>query len=521
MNSIYTCCKSVKGDIVAHQVIADADDVTKIEQVLQKLEQLPRVSKLTLDQVGLRTNPKKWANSLITGYPDNINKEQMENLLVDFTDAMRTRMREESKYAIGLLMLNKLILCHSLFGEETITPEWKTIPRMLDIDNVFRYVCFTVEDGMSTLKFWEREATTSFQEWLGLSRKQAFLFGGKYRIYCEIENVTTGLELTEGEMKEWLKRHPEISEGKINLSAPVQLLSINEIRVGGKIYENPQDFIQDYEAEAYGFLLYQKEYERINKTLLPLLMTYYDEKTQVVRREAEEENVEVTKSTPVFDVLFVSESIKLRASYLADIAKRVINNEPMKIFHAGLRFKTPPFSLKGMEIYNELRLDSLTQRMANYYHMTTLQDRNLEIILKYGILKMLATINSELPIAHFFEPLSQEIIKVLLLDGKWTKLEDQVLEYTSRDFLAGRDAEVIEKLSEDLSKKLKESGCKIYIIGVENDGAVNPLPASRLKSDRIETIRSGLQNQLGTQNIYTLPVVQKEQGILLIAVLRT
>ena len=102
-----------------------------------------------------------------------------------------------------------------------------------------------------------------------------------------------------------------------------------------------------------------------------------------------------------------------------------------------------------------------------------------------------------------------------------SKLEDQVLEYKSRDFLAGRDAEVIEKLSEDLGKKLKESPCKIYIIGVEDDGTVNPLPASRLRSDRIEGLQSAVQNQLGIPNIYALPVVQKDEGILLVVALQT
>ncbi|MFH1625384.1 MAG: hypothetical protein ABID54_09565, partial [Pseudomonadota bacterium] len=116
------------------------------------------------------------------GYPDNVKREEEEYLLLDFTEPMKTRMREESKWAIGLLMPGKLVLCHSLFGEETITPEWKIIPRMLDMDNVSRYVCFMDDSGIITVRFWERDATSSFIEWLGLPHKQAFLFGGRYRI---------------------------------------------------------------------------------------------------------------------------------------------------------------------------------------------------------------------------------------------------------------------------------------------------------------------------------------------------
>ena len=516
MSSIYTCCKSVKGEIVVHQEIADSTDIEKIEQILQKLEQLPKVSKSKLDELDLRTNPKKWAISLTKSYPDNVNKQEMENLLVDFTDAMRTRMREESKYAIGLLTLNKLILCHSLFGEETITPEWKTIPRMLDADNVFRYVFFTTEKGIITVKFWEREATSSFIEWLGLPRKQSFLFGGKYRIYCEIEDITTSFELTEEEMKDWIKRHPELREGRIIFSTPIQLLNISEIRVGRKRYEKAEDFIQDYEAESYGFPYYQKEYDRINRSVLPLLMKYYDERTRVVKREGEEETTEVIKSTLGFDVLFVNENIEFRASYLTDIVRRFINGEPMKVCHAGLKFRASSFVLGSMAIYNDIRLDPLTQRMVEYYKDTNLQDRNLDTLLKCAILGRLAQVNWGLPIVYFLEPLYQETMKSVTLKGRWSKLEDKVLEYKSRDFLAGGDAEVIKKLSEDIGRKLEESSCKIYIIGIEDDGTVNPLPTFRLKSDRIETIKNGILSELGIPAVYALPLIQKDEGILLI-----
>jgi hypothetical protein len=389
---------------------------------------------------------------------------------------------------------------------------------MLDTDNVLRYVCFMDEKGIITVRFWEREATSSFTEWLGLPRKQAFLFGGKYKICFEIEDVTTEFQLTEEEIERWMKAHPELREGKINLPTPIQVLNINEIRVGRKRYDNTQDFLQDYEAENYGIAYYQKEYERVNSEFLPLLMKYYDEKTRVVRREGEEETAEVAKSTPHFDILFVNEHIGLRASYLNDIVKRFINGEPMQVFHAGIKFQAPPFILGSMKIYNKIQLDSLTQEAINYYDNTDLQDKNLIALLQYVIFRRLAEINGQLPIAHFFEPLSQEIIKGLLLEGKLTKLEDRVLEYKSPDFLAGGNKEIISKLSEDLRKKLKRSPCKIYIIGVEDDGTLNPLPDSRLKSDRIETIRNGLQSELGIANIYALAVNPKGGGFLLLLI---
>ena len=514
MYSIYAFSKRIKEQQVIHHEITDAVDITKIQQVTQKLMALPRVSKSSIDELELRTNARKWATSLITNFPSNVNKDEMGYLLTDFTDAMRTRMREESKYAIGLLMESGLILCHSAFGEETITPEWKTIPRMLDTDNVLRYVYFINEKGTINVEYWEREATSSFVEWLGLPQKVAFLFGGRYRIFSQIEGVTTELQLTDSEMERWILSHPEFKDGTIKLSTPIQILNVAEVRAGRKSYENVQDFIQDYDAEKYGIARYEREYDRIK--VLPLLVKYYDEKTRLARKEGEEEITEVAKTTPSFDILFVNENIEFRASYLKDITKRFINDEMIRIFHAGVKFRASPIVLGGLEFYNRIQVDSLTQQVMEYYKDTGLQDRNLATLIKYVVLKRLADTNQESPLVHFFQPLYNEILGSAVLDKKWSKLEDKVLEYKSADFVAGGNGEVIARLRDDLSKKLKENPCKIYFVGVEDDGTVNPVPSSKLKSDRIETIRKGLERELISTNIYICSVPQADGSILLI-----
>jgi hypothetical protein len=519
-NSIYAFTKRVKEGAVAHRKITDAEDILKIGEVIQRLEELPKASILRIDELRLRANVKEWVNSLLREYLDKANEKEMGYLVSDFTDAMQTRMREESKYAVGLLMPNKLILSHSSFGEETITPEWKTIPRMLDRDNVLRYVCFINGNGVISVRYWEREASSSFIEWLGLPRKAAFLFGGKYRIRCEIEDITTEFQLTEQEMERWLESHSEFRGGTIKFSSPVQLLSITEIMAGRRRYENPEDFIQDYEAEKLGMPHYMREYERINNKLLPILMKYYDEKTQLVMREGEDETVEVAKAEPSFDILFVNEHIDLRASYLNDIIKRFINGEQIKIVHAGIKFKAHPYVIGSMEIYNEILSDSLIQIIVDKYNNTNLQDTNLDLLLRYAIFKRLAEVNSELPVTHFFEQVSQGIMNLVSLKGKWTKLEDTVLEYKSADIFVGGNEEIIEKLSEDLKNKLKESPCKVYFIGVEDDGTIQPIPSSRLKSDRVATIRDCLKERLGIDNIYTCPVMQEQGSILLIMAFR-
>jgi hypothetical protein len=520
MNPVFTFSRKVKDDQGIRRLdIPDVSDIGKLDGVIQKLETLPKVSRYSLHEIGLRTNPKKWVCSLLASYPDKVNAAEMENLLIDFTDTMKTRMREESKYAIGLLMGSGLILCHSTFGEETITPEWKIIPRMLDVDNILRYVWFAEENGHVSVKFWEREATSSFTEWLGLSRKQAFQFGGKFRIISEVEGITTEFQLTEQEIEAWMNAHSEFKEGKIKFSSPVSVLAVTEIRVGGKRYQTTEDFIQDYEAEKYGVPQYNQEYEKIKAKNLPLLIKYFDEKTQLVRKEGDEEAVQVMKATPSFDIIFADGEIELRASYLSDIATRFINGESVKVFHAGLKFRLPPFALGKLEVYNDVSVEPLARWTAEYYNRTNLQDRNLDILLRYVCVRLLAFANAKLPIAYLLESLSAQIARELDLQGKLTKFEDTIIEYKSSDVLAGGNDQIAEALGEDLRNKLQTCLCKIYIIGVEDDGTVNPILASRLKSDRIESIKNAIQNETGFGRLFAFPVVRGEKALLILIAL--
>jgi len=136
MDPIYTFVKQVKATSVTTKEIPDPLTISKIIAVLGKLETQPKATVSAIEDIGLRTNPKKWVSSLLAGYPNDFDATDVENLLFDFTETMQTRMRMETKYALSLLMENKLFVCHSIYGEETITPEWEIIPRMMDIDNV-------------------------------------------------------------------------------------------------------------------------------------------------------------------------------------------------------------------------------------------------------------------------------------------------------------------------------------------------------------------------------------------------
>jgi hypothetical protein len=519
MNPVYTFTKRVKDAIIKRKDVPDASDIVKLAEVVGRLEALPGVCLSHLDDIGLRTNPKKWIATCLSSYPSSVDFSRMEDLLHDFTDSMQTRMREEAKYALALLMENRLILCHSLFGEETVTPEWRIIPRMLDRDNVLRFASFTQEQGQIDIRYWERHATSSFVEWLGLPRKKAFLFGGRYAIRSELESVLVELQLTEPEMDQWLVRHPEIRDGRIDLASPIHQFRITEIRVGLKHYDNTADFLQDYEAEKQGLPRYQREYERLKAEALPLLVKYYDEKTRVIRKQGDEEVLEIDKAASDFDVVFADGTIEFRASYLSDLARRIVNGEQLRLFHVALPFRASPLAIGTLKIYNDMRVSAPAQRVIDFYNATGLQDYALHILVKYVAIRLLGIANLLSPVSYLLDELASQLASQVVLPSRLTKVEDDVLEFKSRDVMAGDNDGIGRALAEDIEAKLKGSDCAVLLIGVEDDGTLGLLPASRLRSDRVEVIRNRIVEHLSSIDVHLLPLIQGEDALLLLVAL--
>lgn len=517
MKSIYTFSKKIKDTKIENKEIFDQKNIIKIIEILTKLENLPCVSISKFDDLGLMTNPKRWICQLIQPV-NNENFEDMRSLLYDFTDTMMTRMREESKYALGLILESKIILCHSVYGEETITPEWKIIPRMLDTDNILRFATFTIEKGEIIVRFWEKEATNSFMEWLGLSRKKAFLFGGKYRICAEIENYRIEFQLTDEEIDEIIANHPEFKKGKLSLKNQLQYLNIDEIKISRKNYQNTEDFIQDFNAEKYGVPKYQKKYLKIKESSLPLLMRYVDDKFQVLRIEGDELEVEIVKDSSPFDIIFADADIKLRPTYSNELTRKFINGEKIKIFHAGLKFKSDPFPFGNLEIYNQLAVDELSKKFIEYNNAVNLHDNFLNKIFKYIGLKLLERANSENAINYLFAELSTNIISELSVQGLITSNENNIIEYKSRDYFTGSNEEISNRFIDDINIKIKNSDLKMYIIGVEDNGSLCPIISSRLQSDRIESIRKKINNSFNNYSINLFPIIINKDAVLILLV---
>lgn len=501
---------------VSARKISNAENVANICKVIDHLSLLPHSLHLAMSKLGLSSNSRDWIRQLLLDSPPH-DGSLVKFLLRDFTDSMKTRMREETKYVLAVVGHGFVFLCHSVFGEQTLTPEWKTIPRMLDTGNVLRYVRFAVLKGEMKAHLWERNATSSFSEWLGLPRKEAFLYGGQYRILFSLDGITTEMQLCEEELAAWVSNHSEIRKGKIELSESVKLLKVDEIRVGNKRYEAAADFIQDFEAEQHGIPRYQREYRRLCENQAPLLLKHYDEQTQVVRIEGENESVVVVKEHPGFDILFANALIEIRASYLESIVSRLGNGQITRLCHAGCSFSAEPFRYKNLEIHNSIIIPDSVQEIVNHVDQIGLLDSSLDLILKICVLEIIADANNNSPIAIILNRIAVELCNSLPLTGKILDDEGKLIEFKSRDFLAKTpEKELIQALADDIRRKTKTSKCKSYIFGVEDDGHLEPVSERRMRSERLSRIQAALLAELKLPYLRVVGIRNNGSGLVII-----
>ncbi|MBN1855608.1 MAG: hypothetical protein JW846_01485 [Dehalococcoidia bacterium] len=518
-STIFAFSKSVKDNRVERHDITELGDVAAIDAVVGQLESLPNVSVQPLDTLRLRSNPRSWVIRLICERSDlEPIDEHANHLLTDFTEAMQTRMREEHKYALLLVMGERVLLCHSTYGERTITPEWKTIPRMLDSDNVLRFALFRVLGSTVQVTSWEREASSSFVDWLGPPKRSGFLFGGRFRVRFEIDGVIGEMQLTEEEMEAWVERHPEFIQGTVALKNSVRELPLRGIRSGRQYYDDRDlgEFLQDYESEKRGVSRYALEYDRLQKDALPLLTPYYDERSRVVRVEEGQEVEVVNKDTPGWDIVFTCNRIDIRHSYLSDIATRLVNGDEVCVFHAGEPFGAPAIRIGGLHLYNRLELDGVTSALQGYRGQLNVEDSNLALLLLIAELECLGRSLKTRPIEKFLALLASELQSRIKWARKWMSLEGSVVEYKSADFLAGHNAEVAGRVSEDLRRKLHDSSLKVYLFGVEDDGSVRHVAGQHFPSDRLEHIRKELAKTVPYARVHIFPVCSDGESLLVL-----
>ena len=501
----YVYSKEVKGSRINKSEITRNIDKKKFLNVINSLLGIGKIK--YLEELELKENCKEWITTTLSNFPE-IDDKYMEFLIKDFTDSMYTRMREEEKYVVAIIMKDSLILCHSLFGEKTITPNLQVIERMLDKDNVIRYVYFKKEKDKIKAIFYEETKSVFFVEWLGLPEKEAFFyFGGKNRIFAEAYGSHLVFEFTDEDFEKKVleEKALKIEGNQIIFPEPIQRLPISQVRVGKKPYKNVEDFIQDFLAKRYDLNYYQEEYKKLRSSLIPLTEKLIDNEHEV----RSESKIYLKKRNPNFIVLFCDKNIEIRRSFLDKIKTKILNRENIRLFHAGMELNPTPLAIKNIQIFNKVS-NNLTNFLIDYYNSLSIRDI-FDIILLYTIFELLSKTNSDKPISYFFRELKNSLIREIDFSSHFLNKEDEALELKSRDFVAGNDKEIIKRLKNDIEKKMKEHSFKVYIIGAdEKTKKIEPMPSSRFDDSRLQNLEVKLQKELGHIKLNVIRIPSKD-----------
>ena len=169
-----------------------------------------------------------------------------------------------------------------------------------------------------------------------------------------------------------------------------------------------------------------------------------------------------------------------------------------------------------MQIWNEITQTDVTKKIIKYYNDSNLQDRTITRLLEFTIFHLLGVDNSSTYIHYFYEKFKNRILENFANGEHIIKSEDEILEFKSREYFVGKDNEIAEKIGNDLTKKLKKHPLKIYLIGVEDDGKIDPILTKRLDSDRVENIKQKIKNASSAETVHLLPVRYDENSSIII-----
>lgn len=508
INMMYVYSKQINESHISGSKISRKSDKENISLVVESLKSIGKLK--NLDYFDLKTNCKTWILTILEGFSESL-EAQLKYLLNDFTDSMKTTMRKEDRNVISIISNNYLIICHSRSEENTITPGWKVVKRMLDKDNVDRFVFFIKDGNTIGVYYYEHYPSDSFTNWLGIPERDAFYYlGGKNRLYSSIIGLKCSIELSDGDVENLLLSKGgnfKIEKHGLKLAEPLETLQIGQIRVGKKQYTSMEDFLQSYLARRYDLAYYQQKYKEIAGSLQPLIKIFIDDVDNVIQVELDSEKICVRKNNPNIYIIFASNIyssylIQMSSSFFNKIFAEFLNRQPLRVFHAGMKLFNPSsghLKVRNLEFFNKLEVNALMIELINFYNNLTLRDRLLDDALCYVIIGLLHKMNDNKPISLFLEKFLNELESATMSfsNQKVIQNESNIIEFKSSDYLAdGDNNKICKKIFMDLSKKILDSNLKIYIFGInESTLEIEPISSNKFKSDRLGTLERMISNE--------------------------
>lgn len=376
---------------------------------------IPKSKGINLSQLEMKTNCREWITGILFNTCDN-KENTIKYLLTDFAEHMNTRMREEDKYALLISFEDNLVLCHSKFGQKTMTPSYKFVERMLDGDVVRRFILFRRSDEEIIVKHFEMIHSQFFIEWLGIPEQEAISYlHGTNRFYFEVESLPCQIELSDQEVEAKLIRggiNFNLDENSIQLKYPLKMIHIDRIQSHRTFYHDAKDFMRSFALKHYGLTASQNMFELLKKNIeqslegVCKLYRYIDaesyvEKYEIANTKGIDKKIKdsrvvlFNKPSKDIEIIFASRIgkglIEFQPSYFNKIYSFFINNNQLKIFHAGMKscLIDSPFKLKSMEIYNQIEGSDLIDAVVSHYGKGKLIDALVDKSILYSIFLLL------------------------------------------------------------------------------------------------------------------------------------
>jgi hypothetical protein len=109
-----------------------------------------------------------------------------------------------------------------------------------------------------------------------------------------------------------------------------------------------------------------------------------------------------------------------------------------------------------------------------------------------------------------------ETINKINTSNKLLKIEDDFLEFKSRQYLTGENKGIVEKLAADLQKKLQRSKNKIYLFGISpNTKQIELVAFNKFSDDRLNEIKNKIKQKTNIKIEFAKVPVKDNLGLIL------
>jgi hypothetical protein len=457
----------------------------------------------------LDDNPELWIRQLLDNYPDPPTIFD-SSLINNFCDSFYTSARQPGKYVVLVVVANSVIICHTDSKEKTITTDADVIERLLDTDNVDKYVRFKKErDGVRAYHFERNQNTKSFSEWLGIQQNEiAFEEAGDVKIFCKQKGSTCIFQFPREEfVDKFLLDETHTLVSGIFRFPDGDEFPVDQVKLGRRTFDTIDEFLQQFYNIYYDLQTYRTKYGNLTESLEAWQEVIIDHKSKLTKGVNGEPILK--KQHEEFQIVFADQLIDLSASWRLELLSAFIEGDETHLYHVGSEFTKEPVAIGPFHFYNEAedqdigRINDLYEIISNFDTGDTMAN-----IVSYVIFDT-ASEWFDGPTSHFFGQLQQKCIENLDAEGVVTPDEGDTIEYKSRDWFNGVENNVI---ADRITKEI-QNGTTLLIGGIENEQRICPLSRNRFDPDRDDDIRKELRNKNGnhsTINFSTLPVREDE-----------